>query len=159
MASALKTFFSKHLFIFHFIWLHWVLVVAYEIWFPEKGLNLGSLIWQHWNFSPWTTREIPASSFCLLFASVLCVVAQSCPAFCNPGDCSLPGTSVGFSRWEYWSGLPCPPPTGLPDPGIEPVSLSPSWLYFVEILSVTITMNWGKSTETLHCFLEVNSGI
>ena len=24
----------------------------------------------------------------------------------------------GFSRQEYWSGLPCPPPGGLPDPGI-----------------------------------------
>ena len=30
--------------------------------------------------------------------------------------------SVGFSRQEYWSGLPCPPPGNLPDPGIEPVS-------------------------------------
>ena len=31
--------------------------------------------------------------------------------------------SVGFSRQEYWSGLPCPPPGDLPNPGIEPVSL------------------------------------
>ena len=28
-----------------------------------------------------------------------------------------------FSRQEYWSGLPCPPPGDLPDPGIEPTSL------------------------------------
>ena len=28
--------------------------------------------------------------------------------------------SMGFSRQEYWSGLPCPPPGYLPDPGIEP---------------------------------------
>ena len=35
--------------------------------------------------------------------------------------------SMGFSRQEYWSGLLCPPPGDLPDPGIEPVSLkSPS---------------------------------
>ena len=27
--------------------------------------------------------------------------------------------SVGFSRQEYWSGLPFPPPGDLPDPGIE----------------------------------------
>ena len=26
----------------------------------------------------------------------------------------------GFSRQEYWSGLPCPPPGDLPNPGIEP---------------------------------------
>ena len=31
--------------------------------------------------------------------------------------------SMGFSRQEYWSGLPCPPPGALPDPGIERVSL------------------------------------
>ena len=30
--------------------------------------------------------------------------------------------SMGFPRQEYWSGLPFPPPGGLPDPGIEPVS-------------------------------------
>ena len=31
--------------------------------------------------------------------------------------------SKGFSRQEYWSELPCPPPEDLPDPGIEPMSL------------------------------------
>ena len=31
--------------------------------------------------------------------------------------------SMGFSRQEYWSGLPCPPPGDLPNSGIEPVSL------------------------------------
>ena len=30
--------------------------------------------------------------------------------------------SMGFSRQEYWSGLPFPSPGGLPDPGIEPRS-------------------------------------
>ena len=28
--------------------------------------------------------------------------------------------SLGFSRQEYWSGVLCPPPGDLPDPGIEP---------------------------------------
>ena len=31
--------------------------------------------------------------------------------------------SQGFSRQEYWCGLPCPPPGDLPDPGIKPASL------------------------------------
>ena len=31
--------------------------------------------------------------------------------------------SMGFSRQEYWSGLPCPPPGDLSDPGIELTSL------------------------------------
>ena len=30
--------------------------------------------------------------------------------------------SMGFSRQEYWSGLPFFPPGNLPDPGIEPGS-------------------------------------
>ena len=39
--------------------------------------------------------------------------------------CQAP-LSMGFSREEYWSGLPCPSPGGLPDPGMEPASLSVS---------------------------------
>ena len=36
-------------------------------------------------------------------------VVQSCPTLSNPMDCSLPGSSVhGFSRQEYWSGVPLP---------------------------------------------------
>ena len=30
--------------------------------------------------------------------------------------------SMGFSRQEYWSGVPCPPPEDLPNPGIKPWS-------------------------------------
>ena len=33
--------------------------------------------------------------------------------------------SMGLSRQEHWSGLPCPPPGDLPDPGIKP--RSPAW--------------------------------
>ena len=51
--------------------------------------------------------------------------AQSCPTLCNPMDCSPLGSFVhGFSRQEYWSGLPFPPPWDLPNPGIEPASLA-----------------------------------
>ena len=35
--------------------------------------------------------------------------------------CQAP-LSMGFSRQEYCSGLPCPPPGDLPDQGIKPVS-------------------------------------
>ena len=34
----------------------------------------------------------------------------------------------GFSRQEFWSGLPCPPPGDLPNPGIKPTSLVSSAL-------------------------------
>ena len=32
--------------------------------------------------------------------------------------------TMGFSRQEYWSGLPCPPLGDLLDPGIEPTSVT-----------------------------------
>ena len=37
--------------------------------------------------------------------------------------------SMGFSRQEYWSGLPFPSPGDLPDPGIEPRSPALQTLY------------------------------
>jgi len=38
-------------------------------------------------------------------------VSQSFPTLSDPMDCSLPGSSVhGFSRQEYWSGVPLPSP-------------------------------------------------
>ena len=52
--------------------------------------------------------------------AVLHSVIQLHPTLYDPMDYSLPGTSVhGFSRREDWSGLPCPPPGGLPNPGIK----------------------------------------
>ena len=42
-------------------------------------------------------------------------VAKSCPTLCDAMDCSPPeALSVGFSRQEYWSGLPFPSPGDLP---------------------------------------------
>ena len=42
-----------------------------------------------------------------------------------PMDCSPPvPLSMGLSRQEYWSGLPCPPPEDLLEPGMEPASLA-----------------------------------
>ena len=62
-----------------------------------------------------------------LLASV-CVHAQSlqlCPSLCDTTDCNTQDPlSMEFSRQEYWSGLPCPPPGGLHDPGIEPACLT-----------------------------------
>ena len=46
--------------------------------------------------------------------------------------------SVGFSRQEYWSGLPCPPAGELPDPGIRPASLMSSALAGVLFIISTI---------------------
>ena len=43
--------------------------------------------------------------------------------FATPGTVAYQAPpSTGFSRQEYWSGLPFPSPGDLPDPGIEPRS-------------------------------------
>ena len=49
------------------------------------------------------------------------LVAKSCPTLATPWTvaCKVP-LSMGFSRKEYWSGLPFPSPEDLPGPGIEP---------------------------------------
>ena len=47
------------------------------------------------------------------------LVVQSCLTLCDPP------LSLGFSRQEYWSGLPFRPPGDLPHPGTEPGSPMP----------------------------------
>ena len=50
-------------------------------------------------------------------------VTQSCPTLCDPMDCSPQAPpSMGFSKQEYWSGLPFPSPGDLPELGTEPGS-------------------------------------
>ena len=54
---------------------------------------------------------------------------QLCPTLCDPMDGAHQAPlSRGFSRQKNWSGVQCPPPCDLPDPGIEPVSLTPPML-------------------------------
>ena len=55
--------------------------------------------------------------------------------------------SMGFSRQEYYSGLPCPPVGDLPDPGIKPTSLT-----FPALAGRYITTTWvlvAQSCPTL----------
>ena len=83
-------------FFFFFMWLLQVLVAALEFSFS------------HARFSLW---HVGVS---------VCSVTQSSLTLFGPMDCSPPGSSVmGFSRQEYWSGLPFPLPGNLPDRGIN----------------------------------------
>ena len=53
----------------------------------------------------------------------LCVLSHV-PLFTTPWTAAHQAPlSMGFSRKECWSGLPCPPPGDLPDPGVKPASL------------------------------------
>ena len=58
------------------------------------------------------------------FCTTCCAQSlQLCLTLCNLWTVAYKAPlSMGFSRQEYWSGLPCPPPGDPPNPGIEPVS-------------------------------------
>ena len=66
-----------------------------------------------------------------LFATLLAVVRQA-------------PLSMGISRQEYWSGLPCPPPRCLPNSGMEPVCLMSAALAG---RSVTASATWDTNAE------------
>ena len=58
------------------------------------------------------------------------LVTQSCPTLCNPMDCVAHQSplSMGFSRQEYWSGLPFPSLEDLSDPGMDHVCIAGRFL-------------------------------
>ena len=56
---------------------------------------------------------------------------------------------MGFSRQEYWSGLPCPPPGDLNDPGIEPPSPASASLAGRFFTANTI---WKASKKSHRCY-------
>ena len=67
--------------------------------------------------SAWPSWLLPLQHACILshFSRVRLFVTPWTVARQAP-------LSMGFSRQEYWSSLPCPPPGDLPNPGIEPTS-------------------------------------
>ena len=93
-----------------------------NLWFPGKeyNMNLG-LTDTHYHIQNRQTTKIYLQhllshfSHVQLCAATLWTVAHQVPL------------SMGFSRQEYWSGLPCPSPGDLPNPGIQPMSfMSPA---------------------------------
>ena len=73
--------------------------------------------------SPKPPKPLKARSWVNILPTILhaCLVKS---------DFGIPSTvahqaplSMGFSREEYWSVFPCPPPGDLPNPGIKPTSL------------------------------------
>ena len=61
--------------------------------------------------------EVCRKMICVRVCQVTSVVSNSATPWTAACQASL---SMGFSRQEYYSGLPCPPPGNLPDPGIKP---------------------------------------
>ena len=76
-------------------------ILAWEIPWTEE---LGGLQWK-WNKVKMLGRSVMSTHFATPWT-----VPHQAPL------------STGFTRWEYWSGLPVSFPGDLPDPGIEPAS-------------------------------------
>jgi len=101
------------------------------LWIPDPPLAVGSVVsyltcfsfnfivkWGWWCvfwglcMCAWVLSHFS----CVQLSVTPCTVALQAPL------------SMGFSRQEYWSSLPCPPPGDLPDPGTELTSLTSSAL-------------------------------
>ena len=80
-----------------------------RLWVGLKLLTLGNL---------WLWSEVKLLSHVRLFATPWTVTYQAPP-------------SMGFSRQEYWSGLPFPSPGDLPHPGTEPTSPALAGGFFI----------------------------
>ena len=94
--------------------------------------------------------EIPQGPVLTVYSKSL----QLCPTL-GPMDCSYQAPlSVGFSRQEYWSGLPCPPP-GCTYYNIFKVQGGPKGPQFSEeslLPLVQLEKTGGKSVELVtHC--------
>ena len=87
------------------------------MWRKLRGDHCTGRCWDHILFFLATAihqlgARVLSCFSCVRFFATLWTVAHPAPL------------SMGFSREEYWSGLPCPPPGDLPDPGIKPASVS-----------------------------------
>jgi len=78
-----------------------------EVFYSCSSINLQLLLTHYWRLYLW--KKVKSLSRVQLFATLWTVAYQAPP-------------SMGFSKQEYWSGLPLPSPGDLPDPGIEPRS-------------------------------------
>ena len=101
--------------------------MACRILVPWSGIEPMSPVLGMQSLNYWNAREVLKYISILLKStwSGVCVLSHSVmssslwPHGLQPARLLC---SWGFSRQEYWSGLPCPPPGDLPNPGIEPRS-------------------------------------
>ena len=93
-------------------------------------------VWYHLHVKVKVKVKVKSLSRFWLFATPWTVAHQAPP-------------SMGFSRQEYWSGLPFPSPGDLPDPGIEPGSPTlqadslPTELWGNQYADSTLNVNIG----------------
>ena len=77
--------------------------VPYARDWPERQFSISTLFIYFCMYVLWVLNHFSH----VWFFVILWTVARHAPLF------------MEFSRHEHWSGLPCPPPGDLPDPGIK----------------------------------------
>ena len=94
-------------------------IVLKFVW-NYKKLQIAKAVLKKKRKDPWFQTVYKA-----IVIKIVCMLSHfSHLQLCNPMDSSLPGSSsVGFSRQEYWSRFPGPPPGDLLNPGIKSESL------------------------------------
>ena len=115
------------------LWYLWVSFVAFPISSSSQGNSrkLGSS--DMWLLNKWDVNDSYSYSVPNFESSRISVlkisyfgdglVTKSCPALVTPWTVARQAPlSVGFSRQEYWSGLPFSSPGDLPNRGIKPTS-------------------------------------
>ena len=98
---------------------------SYLAWFVKLWVVLLLLLFQNTSKYVYMCIYVCVYTCVCVYVCVcagLCLVTLSSPTRCDPMDCNPPRLLCpwGFSRQEYCSGLPCPPPGDFPKPGIEP---------------------------------------
>ena len=97
-------------------------------WVLRRAILLKNILEHFWLSSGRLWISLVTDSFSSLKCNVYfheseSEVAQLCPTLCDPWTVAHQAPpSMGFSRQEYWSGMPFPSLGDLPDPGIEPAS-------------------------------------
>ena len=123
------------------VWLYLFLILRYSVNTKSPSAlyrRCRMMIWkEQWteqvekigSISSVVFPTLPFGKLLTLFAYYLMHAKslQSCPILWSHGAHQAP-LSIRFSRQEYWSGLPCPPPGDLPDTEIKPASLMSSSL-------------------------------
>ena len=126
--------------------------------------------WRWHNVVFWVILSTPGFS-CLASLQAVCVLSRFSPVWFFVILWTVARQaplSMGFSRQEYWSGLPCPPPGDLPDPGIEPISLmspalvgrffttSTTWKSPVQ---VTYKLKHNNQVASPHCIMQMSTKV
>ena len=100
---------SSHLILCRPLFLLPPIPPSIRVFSNESALHIRWLKYWSFSFSIIPSKEYPGLSSVQFFAIPWFTALQA-------------PLSLGFSRQEYWSGLPCPPPGYLPEPGVKPTS-------------------------------------